>query len=38
MTAREAQWIESHDSVMDRFDSLCFAAPMFFHIVRYCFV
>jgi phosphatidate cytidylyltransferase len=24
--------------VLDRIDSLCFAAPVFFHIVRYYFV
>jgi phosphatidate cytidylyltransferase len=26
------------DDAMDRIDSLCFAAPVFFHLVRYFFV
>ena len=29
--------IEGHGGVMDRIDSVCFAAPVFFHLVRYFF-
>jgi phosphatidate cytidylyltransferase len=29
--------IEGHGGMLDRMDSLCFAAPVFFHLVRYFF-
>lgn len=29
--------IPGHGGMMDRIDSICFAAPVFFHLVRYFF-
>jgi phosphatidate cytidylyltransferase len=29
------QMIEGHGGMLDRLDSVCFAAPVFFHLARY---
>jgi len=30
--------IEGHGGMLDRVDSVCFSAPMYFHLIRYFFV
>lgn len=32
------QMIEGHGGMLDRLDSVCFAAPVFFHLIRYWWV
>jgi phosphatidate cytidylyltransferase len=29
--------VQGHPGLMDRIDSICFAAPIFFHMTRYFF-